>query len=34
MGKEKVVCSVQKRAGKMVHRSDVVSGYLLDRERV
>jgi len=34
MGKEKVVCSVRAKAREMVHYSDVMMGYLLDRERV
>jgi len=34
MGKEKVVCSVRAKASEMVHCSDVMMGYLLDRERI
>jgi len=34
MGKEKVVCSVRAKASEMVHYSDVMMGYLSDREKV
>jgi len=33
MVNKKIVCSVQQKAGKMVHCSDLVMGYQMESER-